>query len=79
MAQNMCHGGSPIHHFVRNYMHTSITKGGIRTFDLSNDCSAIEDIYSLVRAVYKIRSASYESKHRMQPLSDTPLCAYLHL
>ena len=27
MAQNMCHSGFPIHHFVHNYMHNSITKG----------------------------------------------------
>ena len=78
MAQNMCQGGFPVHHFVRNYMHNWINEGGIRTFDLSNDCSTIGDIYSLVRVVCEIRSASYKFKHEMQPLSDTPFCAYLH-
>ena len=36
-----------VHHFVGNYTHNSITQGGIRTFYLSNDCSNIENIYSL--------------------------------
>ena len=37
----------PVHHFVHNYTHNSKTKGGIRTFYLSSDCSTIRYIYSL--------------------------------
>ena len=37
----------PVRHLVRNYTHNSISKGGIRTFYLFNDCSTIGDIYYL--------------------------------
>ena len=45
--QNRHHGGFPVRYYVRNYRNNSITKGGIRTFYLSNDCSTIGDISSL--------------------------------
>ena len=32
---------------VCNYMHNSKTKGGMRMFYLSNDCSTMGDVYSL--------------------------------
>ena len=47
MTPNMHRGGFPVHHFVHNYMHNLKTKGCIRTFYLSNDCSTVGDIYSL--------------------------------
>ena len=49
MAQNTHCGGFPVCHFVHNYMHNSITKGGISTFYLSNDWSNNEDIYSVAQ------------------------------
>ena len=61
----MHHGGFPVCHFVRNYTHNSISKGGIRGVYLSNDCSTIEDIYSLVRAYvrYDQRVMSPNTEH----------------
>ena len=47
MVQNTHCGGFSVCHFVRNYTHNSKTKGGIKTFYLSNDCFNIRDIYSL--------------------------------
>ena len=47
IAQYTRRGGFSVCHFVRNYTHNSISKGGIRTFYLSNDCSTIREIYCL--------------------------------
>ena len=60
-------------------MQNLITKGGRRTFCLSNYCFNIRDLYSIVWDIYEVRSMSYESKHRTQPPSNTPFCAYLTL
>ena len=38
---NTRHGGFSVRHFVHNYKHNSINKGGMRTFYLLNDCSNI--------------------------------------
>ena len=48
-GQNARRGGFPwpVRQFVRNFAHNSKTKGGIRTFYLSNYCSTIRNIYSL--------------------------------
>ena len=45
--KNTRHSGFPIHHFMHNYMHKSKSKGRIRTFYLSNDCSTVRNIYFL--------------------------------
>ena len=47
MAQNTRRGGFLVRHFVHNYKHNSKTKGGIRAFYLSNNCSTMLDIHSL--------------------------------
>ena len=47
MAPNVYCAGFPICHFVCNYKPNLKTKGHIRMFYLSNDCSTIGDIYSL--------------------------------
>ena len=54
MASNMRCSGFSIHHFVRNYMHNSKTKGRIMMFYLSNDCSTIGDIYSLGKSCIQV-------------------------
>ena len=46
-SKNMHCDGFPVHHFVRNYTHNLKTKGGIRMFYLSNNCSTSGDISSL--------------------------------
>ena len=47
MGPSMHHEDFPICHFVRNYTHNSKTKGRMRTFYLSNNCSTIGHINSL--------------------------------
>ena len=76
MAPNTRHNGFCICHFVHNYKHNSKTKDRIRRFYLLNDCSAVKDVHSL--AVCEIWSASYGSKHALQPLSNKAFCVYLH-
>ena len=71
-------------HFVQTYSHNLKTKGRIRTFYLSNDCSTIEDTCVSIfwgRAVCEIQLVSYESKHASQPLPRwhfVHTCIYTH-
>ena len=65
--------------FVHNYTHNSITKGGIRTFYLSNDCSNIRDIYSLGYSYMQdaIGKISIQTQ-KVITLRYTILCLLIH-
>ena len=64
-----------LRYFVHTYMHNSKSKGHIRTFYLSSDCSATRDGHFLVRAVWKLRLANYGSKHITVSSQYHILCA----
>ena len=57
MGPNTHRSGFSIHRFGRDYMHNWKTKGRIRPFYVSNDCSTIEDIYSLGCSCIRINIA----------------------
>ena len=78
MAKCERRGGFTVRHFVRNYIHNSKTKSGIKRFTYLTIALLPHISILLVSAVCEIRSASYESKEGTQLLFDATLCAYLH-